>query len=91
MTTTHSPATPGAEPAPDTAAVLRRSLIELGIDEDAITADARLREDLELDSTEIVQVSLELTRHCGTRIKLESDSDPSFREVCDLVAAAVRS
>lgn len=69
------------------AAALHRALGELGIDEADITPGARLREDLELDSTEIVQVSLDLTRLSGTKVKLEADTDYTVEEVVALVVA----
>lgn len=68
------------------AQVLRTALVDLGIDEQSITPVSRLRRDLELDSTELVQISLELSRSCGRKVKLESDTDYSFTEVCALVA-----
>lgn len=67
---------------------LRRSLVDLGIEAGLVVAGARLREDLELDSTEIVQVSLDLTRAAGRRVKLESATDYSVEQVCQLTLAA---
>jgi acyl carrier protein len=61
------------------------ALAELGIGADQVQPGARLRDDLELDSTEIVQVSLELTRHLGVKVKLEDAADLTLSEVCDLV------
>lgn len=88
--TTTGDAMTDTSPAPTTdevAEVLRAAIVDLGIEEHAITPVARLRGDLELDSTEIVQLSLELTRFRGRKVKLESDTDYSFDDVCELVAA----
>lgn len=65
---------------------LTEILVGLGFPESDINADARLRGDLELDSTETVEVSLELKRRLGVDVKLESDQDLTFREVCEKVA-----
>ncbi len=67
---------------------LRAALLDLGIDEVDIVSSARLRTDLGLDSTEVVQISLELGRRCGSRIKLESVADYSITEICEFVDAA---
>jgi acyl carrier protein len=64
---------------------LDAALAELGLGADQVEASSRLREDLELDSTEIVQISLELGRHLGVKVKLEDAADLTVSEVCDLV------
>src|SRR2546426_3354901 len=70
---------------------LREILIDLGIDEHAIREDAHLREDLELDSTETVEIALELKRRLGVEIKLESRQDPTLAQVCFMVEQAMGS
>ncbi|HYW25253.1 MAG TPA: phosphopantetheine-binding protein [Terriglobales bacterium] len=65
---------------------LAGSLTELGIDASAIHPDVRLREDLELDSTEMVQVSLDLTRRLGVRIRLAPGANDTFQDACEAVA-----
>jgi acyl carrier protein len=65
---------------------LAGSLAELGIEAAAIGPEARLREDLELDSTEMVQVSLDLTRRLGVRVRLEPRANGTFRDACEAVA-----
>jgi 2-polyprenyl-3-methyl-5-hydroxy-6-metoxy-1,4-benzoquinol methylase/acyl carrier protein len=74
------------EMATDTMTTLRSILLGLGIPEDDLTEDARLKADLELDSTEAVEVTLELKRRLGVAVKL--DSDLSLRDICDLVERA---
>ena len=64
---------------------LDAALAELGLGADQVESGSKLREDLELDSTEIVQISLELTRHLGVKVKLEDAADLTISEVCDLV------
>jgi acyl carrier protein len=65
---------------------LSRSLAELGIEAAAIRPEVRLHEDLGLDSTEMVQVSLDLTRRLGVRVRLEHRADGTFSDVCERVA-----
>ena len=67
--------------------VLETALVDLGIEKDAITADTRLRADLEFDSTETVQISLDLTRAFGVKVKLEEAGDPTLAEIGALVLA----
>jgi acyl carrier protein len=68
------------------AEALAGSLAGLGIDAAAIRPEVRLREDLELDSTEMVQVSLDLTRRLGVRVRLDTRENGTFRDACELVA-----
>jgi acyl carrier protein len=66
---------------------LIRVLGELGIEEAEITDTAALRTELGLDSTETVQVALELGRHFGVKVTLESGADLTVQDVCALVTA----
>jgi len=70
---------------------LKAILIDLGIDESSLQEEAHLRKDLELDSTETVEIALELKRRLGVEIKLESRQDPTLAEVCSLVEQAQAS
>lgn len=63
-------------------------LVGLGIDRGDVAADARLRADLELDSTETVEVTLELKRRLDVEVQLESGEDLTVAQVCDRVASA---
>jgi acyl carrier protein len=65
---------------------LARSLGELGIEAEEIGAEVRLREDLGLDSMEMVQVSLDLTRRLGVRVRLDTSENGTFRDACEAVA-----
>lgn len=64
---------------------LKEILLDLGIPENSITADALLRKDLQLDSTETVDISLGLKRSLGINVKLESRKDMTLAEVCEMV------
>lgn len=64
---------------------LREIIANLGIDEDDITPDARLRTNLGLDSTETVEIALALRRRFGVEIKLLLEDDLSIESVCRLV------
>ena len=64
---------------------LKDILTDLGISEDSITADALLRKDLQLDSTETVEISLGLKRRLGVNVKLESRKDMTLAQVCEMV------
>ena len=72
----------------DVLAVVLAALAELGIEAAAVTTDARLRADLELDSTELVQLSLELTRHVGVAVRLSAKDDLTVAQVCRLALEA---
>jgi len=71
--------------------VLKAILVDMGIEEEKIAPTASLRNDLKLDSTETVDVSLELKRRLGVDVKLESKQELTVDDVCRLIdtAAAV--
>lgn len=64
-------------------------LNDLGIPEELIQPNALLHRDLQLDSTEIVEISLALKRRLGIKLKLETRNDKSLAEVCTLIRAAI--
>ncbi|EOW9529290.1 acyl carrier protein [Bacillus cytotoxicus] len=64
---------------------LKEVLEELGIREEEITENALLRKDLMLDSTETVQVSLEMKRKFDVNIKLESEQDFTIANIIEMV------
>ena len=68
------------------ASALAGSLAGLGIEREAIRPDARLHEDLGLDSMEMVQVSLDLSRRLGVRVRLEHRDNGTFLDACDALA-----
>ncbi len=64
-------------------------LDDLGIPEELIQPNALLHRDLQLDSTEIVEISLALKRRLGIKLKLETRDDKSLAEVCTLIRSAI--
>lgn len=68
---------------------LKVILVDLGIPEESITEDALLRKDLQLDSTETVEISLGLKRRLGVNVKIESRKDTTLSQVCELVNQAM--
>jgi acyl carrier protein len=68
---------------------LKNIVLELGITESEISEEAFLRKDLQLDSTETVQIALELKRRLGVNVKLEARQDLTLGQVCDMVAQAM--
>ena len=69
--------------------VLKDILLELGISEELITEKALVHKDLQLDSTETVEVSLGLKRRLGVNVKIESRQDLTLSQVCDMVTQAM--
>lgn len=68
---------------------LEEILNNLGIPEELIKPNALLHRDLQLDSTEIVEISLALKRRLGIKLKLETRDDKSLAEVCTLIESAI--
>ena len=66
---------------------LEAILVELGIPSELLRRESRLHQDLQLDSTEIVEISLGLKRRLGIRLKLESRQDLTLAQVGDLIEA----
>ncbi|MGX4607795.1 acyl carrier protein [Priestia sp. JNUCC 25] len=64
---------------------IKEILLELGIPEEEIKEEALLKSDLALDSTETVQIALEMKRHFNAVIKLESNQDFSIKAVIEMV------
>lgn len=68
---------------------LKAVLIDLGFSEEELTDTASIRQDLQLDSTETVDISLGLKRRLGINIKLESRQDMTLAEISQKIAQAV--
>jgi acyl carrier protein len=68
---------------------LQAVLIDLGFSAEELTDTASIRQDLQLDSTETVDISLGLKRRLGINIKLESRQDMTLAEVSEKIAQAV--
>lgn len=67
---------------------LKDILTELGISEDLLTENALLKKDLQLDSTETVEISLALKRRLGVNVKIESRKDTTLAQLCEMVDQA---
>jgi acyl carrier protein len=67
---------------------VKKILLDLGIDEECIQANASLHHDLALDSAETVQIALELKRRFGVTVKFESRQDLTVADVCALIDQA---
>ena len=70
---------------------LKAILTDLGVPKELLHEDALLREDLQLDSTETVEISLALKRKLGVNVKLEGRQDMTLAQLCDRVEAAMPS
>lgn len=68
---------------------LKAILTDLGISRDSLHDETLLNEDLQLDSTEIVEIALGLKRKLGVRVKLEGRQDMTLAQVCDRVQSAL--
>ena len=64
-------------------------LKNLGIPAELIHPHALLNRDLQLDSTETIEISLALKRRLGIKVKLEARQDKSLAEVCTLIESAM--
>jgi acyl carrier protein len=65
-----------------------RAITAVGIDPEDISPERHLRSEFELDSTDLVEISLEIKRALGVEIELDLDDDPTVADVCDLVTEA---
>ena len=68
---------------------LTNILYELGIPKDELKPNSFLYKDLQLDSTEIVEVAVALKQKFGVRIKLEGRLDRTLSEVCNLISSSI--
>ncbi len=72
-----------------TFAVVKDILVtDLGVEEEKVTPGAHLLEDLELDSTDTVEISLQLKKRLGAEVKLQVRDDPTVQDVCTMVESA---
>lgn len=69
--------------------VVRNILVDLDISDEQIVDDARLRGDLGLDSSELIEVSLELMRLLDVEVKIELENDPTVGDVCSVIDCAL--
>ena len=69
--------------------ILKAILADLGIPKESLHNDALLYEDLQLDSTEIVEIALGLKQQLGISVKLEGRQDMTLAQVCHKIKAAL--
>jgi acyl carrier protein len=62
-------------------------LVKLGVEAELITGSAVLGRDLELDSTDAVEVALEFKRHFGVTVKVQVKGDETVEDLIELVLA----
>ncbi|MFP5270434.1 acyl carrier protein [Coleofasciculus sp.] len=67
---------------------LQGILTELGIPKESLNQNTLLRQDLQLDSTETVEIALGLKRQLGVSVKLGGRQDLTLAQLCNLVEAA---
>lgn len=72
-----------------TMTVLVDILDGLGIPADRLKPDSFIHKDLQLDSTEIVEVSVALKQKFGVRIRLEARQDRTLDEICNLINSSI--
>jgi acyl carrier protein len=65
---------------------LREVLVKLGVPAGDIVETSRLHADLELDSTESVDITLEVFKRFGAEIKLERENDITVGQLSAMVA-----
>lgn len=68
---------------------LKKILVDLGIPQESLRDDALLHRDLQLDSTEIVEIVLGLKQDLGIRVKLSGRQDLTLAQVSDRIEAAM--
>ena len=64
---------------------LKGILVDLGIPKELLHDDTLLHQDLQLDSTEIVEIVLGLKQNLGISLKLGGRQDLTLAEVCDRI------
>jgi acyl carrier protein len=69
----------------DAITVISKSLQELGITASDIKPSARVQSDLRLDSTEAVQIALDLKKAFDLSIKLDFLNDPTLADLAKVV------
>ncbi|MDQ2810882.1 MAG: phosphopantetheine-binding protein [Actinomycetota bacterium] len=74
----------------DVTVAITKIFCELGIEPAAITETATLGDELELDSTDAVEVSLGLKRRFGVEVKVQVKGDLTVADLHDAVLTAMK-
>lgn len=73
----------------DVTKTITEILCELGIEPEAISDTATLGDELELDSTDAVEVALSLKRRFHVEVKMQVKGDQTVGDLHDAVLAAM--
>jgi acyl carrier protein len=68
--------------------VIKQVLLDLGIEENKIEDQAHIRNDLGLDSTELVDITLALKKEFDVAVKFQSMEDPTLETIYHMVKHA---
>jgi acyl carrier protein len=68
--------------------VIKGVLLDLGIEENSIVDQAHIRNDLGLDSTELVDITLALKKEFDVAVKFQSMEDPTLEAIYQMVKHA---
>lgn len=71
----------------DVLEVVTDLLVKLGVEPELVTGTAVLGRDLELDSTDAVEVALELKRRFGVTVKVQVKGSETVEDLTELVLA----
>jgi acyl carrier protein len=74
----------------DVTKAITEILCELGIESTAISDSVTLGDELELDSTDAVEVSLGLKRRFRVEVKVQVKGDQTVADLRDAVVAAIQ-
>ncbi|MEM7592486.1 MAG: acyl carrier protein [Cyanobacteria bacterium P01_A01_bin.83] len=66
---------------------LKAILVDLGIPRESLHDDTLLHQDLQLDSTEMVEIVLGLKQNLGISLKLGGREDLTLAQLCDRIEA----
>lgn len=64
---------------------LKAILTDLGFAEDSLRENTYLRENLQLDSVETVELALRLKQTLGINVKLQAQNDMTLAQLCHLI------
>jgi len=69
----------------NTSSTINKILIDLGVAESDLQPGRLLKRDLKLDSTDTVQIALDIQKRFGVSVRIESAHDLSVAQLCELV------
>lgn len=70
---------------------IRKTLAELDIETDNLTDETSLRDDLDIDSTEQVELVVRLEKEFGLSLGPEAEGIETFGELCSYIADQKKS